>query len=234
MRRRPATTWWLCDGEDGSRSMMDVGIVASGAAIGIAVAAPIGPVNLIVIRRTLRFGSLIGFISGLGAAMGDGVFATIAAFGLTAAMDFVLRFSEELQLVGGIFLLVLGVRTIVTHPHILHEGPQEIMSGALARVFATTFALTITNPATMLGFIAIFGGVAGLTHQGQSYGHATTLVASVVLGSALWWAGLSGFVSLFRQRMNDRILEIVNRVSGGLIILFGVAVLGRVIYRFFG
>lgn len=212
--------------------MMDFGIVASGAAIGIAVAAPIGPVNLIVIRRTLRFGTLTGFISGLGAAMGDGVFATIAAFGLTAAMDFVLRFSESLQLVGGIFLLVLGVRTMFAHPHI-HEGPPENVSSALAKIFAATFALTITNPATMLGFIAIFGGVAGLTHQGQSYGHAATLVGSVMLGSALWWAGLSGFVSLFRQRMNDRLLEIVNRVSGGLIVAFGVAVLARVIYRFF-
>ncbi|HUD49983.1 LysE family translocator [Parvibaculum sp.] len=212
--------------------MVDFGLVASGAAIGVAVAAPIGPVNLIVIRRTLRFGNITGFISGLGAAVGDGVFASIAAFGLTAAMDVVLQFSEVLQFLGGIFLLVLGARTFLAHPHI-HEAPPENTSGVLVKVFAGTFALTITNPATMLGFIAIFGGVAGLTHEGQSYGHAATLVGSVMLGSAFWWAGLSSFVSLFRGRMNDRLLEIVNRVSGGLIVAFGIVVLVRVVYLFF-
>lgn len=213
--------------------MIDFGLAAGGVAIGIAVAAPIGPVNLIVIRRTLRFGSLTGFLSGIGAAAGDAVFATIAAFGLTAAIDFVIRYEMIMQLIGGLFLIALGTRTVLAHPH-LEVAEQENLSGALARVFATTFALTVTNPATMLGFIAIFGGVAGLTTPDSSgYGHAATLVISVFAGSGLWWAGLSGFVSLFRQRMNDHLLEIVNRVSGGLIAIFGVAVLGRVLYRFF-
>ncbi len=213
--------------------MLDLGLVASGAAIGVAVAAPIGPVNLIVIRRTLRFGTLTGFLSGMGAATGDGIFATISAFGLTAAIDFVIRYELVMQFIGGIFLLALGARTFVAHPH-LENGPQENLSGALARVFVTTFVLTITNPATMLGFIAIFGGVAGLTAQDAGYGRAVTLVISVFIGSALWWAALSGFVSMFRQRMSDRILVIVNRVSGGLIVLFGLVVLGRVLYRYLG
>lgn len=206
--------------------------MVTGIAIGIAVAAPIGPVNLIVIRRTLRFGSLVGFLSGAGAAVGDGIFAAIAGFGLTAAIEFVVRHEQTLQLVGGIFLIVLGLHTFRAHPHLGDEGPEKL-SGATARVAATTFVLTITNPATMLGFIAIFGGISGFTAQGQSYAHAATLVGSVFGGSALWWAGLSGFVSLFRQRMNDRLLEIVNHVSGGLITIFGVVVLGRVIWRFF-
>ena len=213
--------------------MLDFGLVASGLAIGIAVAAPIGPVNLIVIRRTLRFGTLVGFLSGTGAAVGDGVFATIAGFGLTAAIDFVVRHEMTLQLIGGLFLVALGLHTFRAHPH-LEEAENENLSGALARVFATTFALTITNPATMLGFIAIFGGVSGLTAQGNGYGHAATLVGAVFLGSLLWWAGLSGFVSLFRQRMNDRLLELVNHISGGLIAMFGLVVLGRVAWRFFG
>ena len=212
--------------------MFDFGLVASGVVIGLAVAAPIGPVNLIVIRRTLRLGTLRGFLSGIGAATGDGVFATIAAFGLTAAIDFVMRYEMIMQLIGGAFLIILGARTYLAHPH-LEETMQENPGGALARVFATTFALTITNPATMLGFIAIFGGVAGLTDQSGSYLHAGALVLSVFAGSALWWAGLSGFVSMFRQRMNDHLLELVNRASGGLIVLFGIAVLGRVLCRFF-
>ncbi|MBA4209027.1 MAG: lysine transporter LysE [Parvibaculum sp.] len=211
--------------------MFDFGLVANGIAIGLAVAAPIGPVNLIVIRRTLRFGQLNGFLSGGGAAAGDALFATIAAFGITAAMDFVLRFETALQFIGGFFLLFLGLRTWFARPHFA-EAPAEVHTGAMAAVFMTTFVLTITNPATMLGFIAIFGGVAGLTDAGEDYGHAATLVLAVMAGSALWWAGLSGFVSLFRHRMNDDLLGIVNKVSGILIAIFGAVVLGRVAIRF--
>ena len=98
----------------------------------------------------------------------------------------------------------------------------------MAKVIVTTFVLTITNPATMLGFIAIFGGVAGLASAGDDYAHAATVVVSVMAGSILWWVGVSGFVSLFRQSMNDRLLVMVNRVSGGLIAGFGIVVLGRV------
>lgn len=211
--------------------MIDFGLVANGVAIGLAVAAPIGPVNLIVIRRTLRYGQLNGFLSGTGAAMGDAIFAAIAAFGLTAAIDLVIRYETILQIVGGVFLLALGIRTLVSQPH-FEDTKEENLSGAMAAVFATTFFLTITNPATMLGFIAIFGGVAGLADAGEDYEHAATIVLAVMAGSALWWAGLSGFVSLFRQKMNDRLLILVNRVSGVLIIVFGAVVLVRVACSF--
>lgn len=217
----------------GEKQMMDFGLVASGAAIGIAVAAPIGPVNLIVIRRTLRLGQINGLLSGLGAACGDGVFASIAAFGLTAAIDFFMDYELVLQFIGAMFLLVLGVRTFFAHPH-LQEEPREVQYSAVARIFVTTFALTVTNPATMLGFIAIFGGVAGLSAHGQGYGHAATLVGSVFLGSVLWWAGLSRFVGLFRNRMDDRLLVRVNRLSGALIATFGLVLLARVLVKYFG
>ena len=213
--------------------MIDPGLVASGVAIGVAVAAPIGPVNLIVIRRALRLGWLNGFLSGTGAAAGDAIFAAIAAFGLTAAMDFVIRIETVLQIVGGLFLIGLGLRTWFAHPHFSEEDAPGVpgvpgaagspQAAAMAKVIVTTFVLTITNPATMLGFIAIFGGVAG-----DDYAHAATVVVSVMAGSILWWVGVSGFVSLFRQSMNDRLLVMVNRVSGGLIAGFGIVVLGRV------
>lgn len=211
--------------------MIDFGLVANGIAIGLAVAAPIGPVNLIVIRRTLRYGQLNGFLSGGGAAAGDAIFAAVAAFGLTAAIELVVRFETALQIVGGLFLLALGLRTWISKPH-FDETTEENLSAAIAAVFATTFFLTITNPATMLGFIAIFGGVAGLADAGEDYGHAATIVLAVMAGSALWWAGLSGFVSLFRHKMNDRLLGVVNRVSGALIVIFGAVVLVRVACTF--
>lgn len=211
--------------------MIDLGLAVNGVAIGMAVAAPIGPVNLIVIRRTLRYGALNGFLSGGGAAAGDALFAVVAAFGITQAIEFVLRVETLLQIVGGLFLLGLGLRTWFSKPH-THEEPADNISAAMAaataRVFAITFVLTITNPATMLGFIAIFGGVAGLASAGDDYVHAATVVVAVAAGSLIWWASVSSFVSLFRARMTDRLLGLVNRVSGGLIVVFGVVVLGRV------
>jgi len=211
--------------------MIDPGLVASGLAIGFVVAAPIGPVNLIVIRRALRYGGLYGFLSGLGAALGDAIFATIAAFGLTAAIDWVMQYSTILQITGGIFLIVLGTRTFFVHPH-LEEAPPDT-AYSLVGVTATTFFLTITNPATMLGFIAIFGGVAGLTVTQEDYASAGILVASVFAGSVIWWLVIATLASLFRHRMNDRILDVVNKGSGIMIALFGVAVLVQLAVRLF-
>ncbi|MDE1173507.1 MAG: LysE family translocator [Parvibaculaceae bacterium] len=212
--------------------MPDIELVARGIAIGLVVAAPIGPVNLICIRRTLSGGFVRGFLSGLGAALGDGIFAAIAAFGFTAAIDAMMSYADWLQLGGGIFLIVLGIRTFVAHPHIdmgVGDAPPTV---AMARVFVTAFFLTITNPATMLGFLAIFSSVAGFTPRDADYASAATLVGAVVGGSIIWWACITGFVSLFRQKMNDHMLEWLNHIAGVLIIVFGLGVLVRLAANF--
>jgi threonine/homoserine/homoserine lactone efflux protein len=203
-------------------------LILSGLLIGVAVAAPIGPVNLICIRRTLKYGMLNGFASGAGAAVGDGVFAIVAAFGVTAVISFVAIYSGWLQLVGGVFLLGLGVRTWFDHPHLDDKLPEGSL-GDLLPVISVTFFLTITNPATMLGFIAIFGGVADFTIGTEDYMRASILVASVIGGSVLWWAAITGFVSLFRDRMTDTGLALLNKVSAVIIVLFGAGILGRLV-----
>jgi threonine/homoserine/homoserine lactone efflux protein len=203
-------------------------LILSGLLIGVAVAAPIGPVNLICIRRTLKYGMLNGFMSGAGAAVGDGVFAIVAAFGVTAVISFVAAYSGWLQLVGGVFLLGLGVRTWFDHPHLDDKLPDGSL-GDLLPVISVTFFLTITNPATMLGFIAIFGGVADFTIGTEDYMRASILVASVIGGSVLWWAAITGFVSLFRDRMTDTGLALLNKVSAVIIVLFGAGILGRLV-----
>lgn len=203
-------------------------LILSGLLIGVAVAAPIGPVNLICIRRTLKYGMLNGFASGAGAAVGDGVFAIVAAFGVTAVISFVAAYSGWLQLVGGVFLLGLGVRTWFDHPHLDDKLPDGSL-GDLLPVISVTFFLTITNPATMLGFIAIFGGVADFTIGTEDYMRASILVASVIGGSVLWWAAITGFVSLFRDRMTDTGLALLNKISAVIIVLFGAGILGRLL-----
>lgn len=203
-------------------------LILSGLLIGVAVAAPIGPVNLICIRRTLKYGMLNGFASGAGAAVGDGLFAIAAAFGVTAVISFVTAYSGWLQLVGGVFLLGLGIRTWFDHPHLDDKLPEGSL-GALLPVISVTFFLTITNPATMLGFIAIFGGVADFTIGTEDYMRASILVASVIGGSVLWWAAITGFVSLFRDRMTDTGLALLNKASAAIIVLFGAGILGRLL-----
>jgi len=213
---------------------MDIVIlILSGLVIGVAVAAPIGPVNLICIRRTLKYGMLNGFVSGAGAAVGDGVFAIVAAFGVTAVITFVAAYSGWLQLVGSVFLLGLGVRTWFDHPHLNDKLPEGSL-GDLLPVISVTFFLTITNPATMLGFIAIFGGVADFTIGTENYMRAALLVASVITGSVLWWAAITGFVSLFRDKMTDNGLEILNKISAVIIVVFGAAILGRLLWALWG
>ncbi|MAN61714.1 MAG: lysine transporter LysE [Parvibaculum sp.] len=203
-------------------------LILSGLLIGVAVAAPIGPVNLICIRRTLKYGMLNGFASGAGAAVGDGMFAIAAAFGVTAVISFVTAYSGWLQLVGGVFLLGLGVRTWFDHPHLDDKLPEGSL-GDLLPVISVTFFLTITNPATMLGFVAIFGGVADFTIGTEDYMRASILVASVIGGSVLWWAAITGFVSLFRDRMTDTGLALLNKASAAIIVLFGAGILGRLL-----
>jgi len=210
--------------------MPDWYLILNGVLIGIVVAAPIGPVNLICIRRTLAYGRTNGFVSGLGAATGDAVFASVAAFGLTAASSMLVSVGDWLQAFGGLFLVGLGIHTFLSHPTD-NDSVSTNSTGKLAAAVVATFILTITNPATMLGFIAIFGGVGGLITTEPSLMTATLLVVAVFVGSALWWLGVTLTVGLLRHRMTGQTLILINRISGILIVSFGVFVLGRLIYN---
>ena len=157
-------------------------------------------------------------LTGLGAATADGVYGATAAFGLTAVSDLLIGQGPWLGLVGGLFLCYLGVRTFMAVP----AGPAR--SGALFAVFSSTFVMTLTNPTTILSFVAIFAGL-GLGDTGGDYFAASLMVSSVFLGSALWWVGLGGAVSVFQERVGPRGLRAINRLSGLLIGGFGVGAL---------
>ena len=195
-----------------------------GILIGVAVAAPIGPVNIICLQRTLQSGVLVGFLSGLGAAVGDSVFGFVAAFGVTTVSDFLFSHEQMLQTIGGLFLLGLATHIWQDHPHI--EVPRRSATVQVARNFVTTFVLTITNPMTILGFLAIFAS-AGLGRVGDNLTSASLLVAGVFSGSALWWLTLTSGARLLKGRMNDTHLLIINRTSAVIVAFFGLFALGR-------
>jgi threonine/homoserine/homoserine lactone efflux protein len=206
-------------------------LIGPGIVIGLIVAAPIGPVNLICIRRTLQYGSLNGFMSGLGAALGDGVFAIVTGFGLTAIAQLIEGLSIPLQLAGGILLVCFGLYTYFSKPPKPYDPKCETKdkgASTLVRAMASTFALTITNPATLLGFTAMFTGLGGLAGDDPSFFSAAFVVGGVILGSTLWWLMLTTLVGLLHAKIDDRVMRIINHGSGLFVAAFGVAVLGHV------
>jgi len=193
----------------------------SGMIIGFSIAAPVGPIGVLCIRRTLADGRLHGLASGLGAASADAIYGSIAGFGLTAISGFLVAQGDWLRLIGGVFLVYLGARTFLTRPA---ERPAGAAGRGLASAYASTFALTLTNPVTILSFAAIFAGL-GLAEREADYGAAVALVAGVFSGSAAWWLLLSGGVSLFRRAFTPSRMRWINRLSVAVLTGFGVLAL---------
>lgn len=192
-----------------------------GLALGFAIAAPVGPIGILCIRRTLAQGRAVGFISGLGAATADVLYGCIAAFGLTALSGLLVRQQDWLRLLGGLFLCYLGVKTLLARPA---DQPAAAEGRGFLGAYLSTLALTLTNPMTILAFLAVFAGL-GVGQTMHGYAAAALVVLGVFLGSAAWWFLLSGGVSLLRSRFDTGALLWVNRAAGVMIAGFGIAAL---------
>lgn len=193
-----------------------------GIAVGFSIAAPVGPIGVLCIRRSLAEGSLMGLLTGLGAATADAAYGFVAAFGLTAVSIFLIDKQLWLSLIGGVFLCYLGIATFLRLP------PNDAASterGSRLAAYVSTFLLTLSNPTTILSFVAIFAGF-GLGAY-ASYAAASAMVLGVFLGSALWWIILSGSVGLLRSRLSRNRMQWVNRISGTMILAFGLIAVGN-------
>jgi threonine/homoserine/homoserine lactone efflux protein len=201
-----------------------VSFFVKGLLIGFSIAAPVGPIGLLCIRRTLAEGRISGLVTGLGAATADMLYGWVAGFGLTFVSDFLVQSTRCagtrfcLRLIGGGFLGFLGIKIFLSRP----AGKAATVSGkGLLGAYASTVFLTLANPMTVISFAAIFAGL-GVGVTTGSYRAAGVLVLGVFLGSALWWLLLSSGVSLCRGKMDAGGLRWVNRTAGVAIMLFGL------------
>jgi threonine/homoserine/homoserine lactone efflux protein len=200
----------------GDFTAMDPSLFGRGLILGFTIAAAVGPISLLTIRRTLAHGRVYGLASGLGVATADATYGGIAAFGLTAVTSVLVGGRVVLGLLGGAFLVVLAWRTLTSRPGEVAEAADR---PGLAGAFLSIFGLTMTNPMTILSFAAIF---AGLGVVGSGGADAALLTLGVFFGSATWWVILTTAVAVLRARITVRWLTWVNRVSG--VVLLGFAV----------
>lgn len=189
-----------------------------GFVIGFAIALAVGPMSLLTIRRTIAHGRVYGLVSGLGIATADASYAAIAAFGLTALAGLLVSGATALGILGGGVIALMGVRTLLTRP-----GEAAVVADrpGLVGAFISIFALTMTNPTTILSFAAVFAGV-GLIAGSATFADAAMLTLAVWAGSALWWVVLTTVVGWLRGRVSPNALLWVNRLSGVALIAFGI------------
>ncbi|MDC8760370.1 LysE family translocator [Janthinobacterium fluminis] len=197
---------------------MDTLLFFKAVLIGLSIAAPVGPIGLLCIQRTLAHGARVGFVSGLGAAAADGVYGAIGAFGLVAVTQFFVALATPLAVFGAVFLGWMGVQLLRADP----AGTMAAGAAAPAagRAFLSVFALTLSNPMTILSFIAVFAAMGGAA--GAAPASAGLMLAGVASGSALWWLTLTLGVSAARRKMDARAMRAINRTAGLLLLGFAL------------
>ncbi|MBV7508915.1 LysE family translocator [Bacillus sp. sid0103] len=194
---------------------MEILVFLKGLVIGFSIAAPVGPIGVLVIKRTLGQGRIYGIVSGVGAASADALYGLIAGLGLTVITSFFIGQQFWFHLAGGAFLCYLGVKIAISEAS---ENPARVQGQHLG-AYSSVFLLTLTNPMTILSFVGIFSGL-GLTQANE--GSVVTLVLGVFMGSGIWWLLLCFVVGLFKEVLKKQTLIWINRLSGLIIFLFGI------------
>jgi threonine/homoserine/homoserine lactone efflux protein len=200
-------------------------LVLAGLGIGLLVAAPIGPVNVLVIQRAVSRGFWGGLAAGLGAVIGDGLLAAIAALSVTAISDVMNAYAGWIQLIGGMLLVAFGLALLFTRPALTIPLGQKSHLLDHAGIIPQTFFLTVTNPGAILGMAAMIGGLGSLIGGLNTYFEAMLLVAAVMGGSLLWWLGLSELIATIRHKLTEGRLKLINRIAGSVLIAFGLILL---------
>lgn len=207
----------------------NIGFFPKGFMLGFAIAAPVGPIGILCIRRTLAHGMASGLATGTGAAFADAFYGAVAAFGLTAISDFLINYKTPMQFLGGVFLVYLGVKTFLQKPR-ENSGKEEEKGRRSVRQLAaelgSTFLLTVANPATIISFVGFFTGLGLLSGAAPpAYSDSALMVAGVFIGSFAWWCILSGGIAAVRHGLGPKAIRVANLLSAAIIGGFGVLAL---------
>jgi threonine/homoserine/homoserine lactone efflux protein len=210
---------------------MELFVLSAGVAIGLAMTAPPGPVNLLVIRTAIQQGFGTAFFTGFGAVVSDMIYATIAAYGVSSIAHVITSHARPLMAVGGALLVFIGVRLARTRLGLDPLSPAGSPDGrVIPGKVLTAFSMSITNPGVLFGFIAIFGTMNGVLHLSEHAGRPLVAVAGVAIGATAWWLFLSFFVSRLRERVSEAMFARINRWTGVLIAAFGFALLMEALF----
>ncbi|MFC5528289.1 LysE/ArgO family amino acid transporter [Cohnella yongneupensis] len=190
--------------------------IFQGFILGLSIAAPVGPIGLLCIRRTLTNGITHGFVSGIGAASADALYGCVAAFGLTFATQFLIKQAEWLHFLGAIFLLYIAYRTFTSN--VAKEEAHTRAGNGYRRAYGSTLLLTLTNPMSIISFLGLFAGMN--IHQGTD--SSVLLVVGVFFGSAAWWLLLSSIVGSLRRMISESAMRAVNYASAIILLAFGL------------
>jgi threonine/homoserine/homoserine lactone efflux protein len=206
---------------------MEPVLFVKGFVIGFSIAAPVGPIGVLCIQRTVSGGHVQGLVTGLGAATADAIYGLIAAFGLTFISNFLVAQSAWFRPIGGVFLCYLGLRTFFRK---LQQQAVPVANNTNFSAYGTTFFLTLTNPMTILFFAGIFAGL-GIVSESVHYPSAALMVIGVFTGSGAWWLLLSGATGILRHKISEAKLAWTNKISGLVILAFGFGALLSLLYQ---
>lgn len=208
-------------------------IIPVGLIIGVLVAAPVGPVNILCIQRAIERGFWGGVAAGLGAVLGDGLIALSASLGVGAISGAIRNHRTIIQIAGGLALIAFGIKLFITKPRLVVATDEPGRAASLKDFIwdiPQTFFFTITNPGAVLGLFAIFGGVSTFVEV-DGYIDSLVMVAAIMCGSLGWWIFLSNMIGRVRHRITEARFKIINQASGMLLAAFGIVLIAEMVLK---
>ena len=210
--------------------MIDLHLFLTGFGLGLLISAPVGPVNIVCIQRTLARGFWAWFAIGLGAVGADFLISVAAALGITALSGLINAYETEIQFIGGFILIGFGLKIFLAQPKFQVTMSEVSQIRGNLKSIPQSFLLTITNPGALLGIFAIFGSVSTAVGGLESYFESFMILIGLLSGATLWWLGLTRLISALRGKMTEKRLKIINQTAGGVLFLAGAGLVLKILF----